>query len=271
VVETLRKVWAFVRRDFLQMASYRTNFVFSMIGILFSSLTFYFFSLLFGGKPIAALAPYGGQYFPFALVGIAFYQFLGTGIGALSESIGRAQTTGTLEALLVTPTSLTTVIFSSTIFAFLFSAARVVVFLVVGVVVFGVDLSRANVPAALFVLGLSTVNFIAIGMLSASWIMVFKGGSPTGFVFGGVSGLLGGVLFPQSVMYPWMRPLAFALPITHALEAMRRSVLLGEGLADLWQPIAALVVFTVILLPAGVVAFSLAVKRAKRTGSLVQY
>lgn len=270
-METLRKVWAFVRRDFLQMASYRTNFVFSMLGILFSSLTFFFFSRLFQGQDVAALAPYGGAYFPFALVGIAFYQFLGTGLASLSESISRAQTTGTLEALLVTPTSLTTIIFSSTIFAFFFAAVRVFVYLLFGALVFDVSLARANVPVALLVLVLATVNFLAIGMLSASWVMIFKSGSPTGFVFGGVSALLGGVLFPQSVLYPWMRPLSVVFPITHALEAMRRAVLMGEGLSELWQPIAALVVFGAILLPAGVVAFSLAVRRAKRTGSLIQY
>src|SRR5262245_12020895 len=253
------------------MASYRMNFVFSLLGILFSSLTFFFFSRLFHGQTVEALAPYGGAYFPFALVGIAFYQFLGAGLASLSESISRAQTTGTLEALLVTPTSLTTIIFSSTIFAFAFAALRVVAYLLFGALFFDVSFAHTNVPVALLVLVLSTVNFLAIGMLSASWVMVFKSGSPTGFVFGGVSALLGGVLFPQTVLYAWMRPLAVVLPITHALEAMRRAVLVGEGLSELWPSIMALVVFAAILLPAGVAAFGLAVRRAKRTGSLVQY
>jgi ABC-2 type transport system permease protein len=264
------KVWAFVKRDALQMASYRTNFVFSMMGILFSSLTFFLVSRLVRHDTVD-LAPYGGAYFPFVLVGIAFYQFLGAGLGSLSESISRAQTTGTLEALLVTPTSLTTIVFSSTIFGFFFAAIRVLVYLLLGALVFGVGLSNANVPVALFVLALSTLNFLAIGMLSASWVMVFKGGSPTGFVFGGISGLLSGVLFPVSVLYPWMRPLSAFLPLTHALEAMRRAVLVGEGFAELWPSIVALLVFAAVLLPAGVAAFSLAVRRAKRTGSLVQY
>ena len=266
----LRKVRAFVRRDFLQMASYRTNFVFSMLGILFSSLTFFFFSRLVSQDTID-LAPYGGAYFPFALVGIAFYQFLGAGLGSLSESISRAQTTGTLEALLVTPTSLTTIVFSSTIFGFVFAAVRVLVYLVLGALVFDVNFAHANVPMALFVLALSTVNFLAIGMLSASWVMIFKGGSPTGFVFGGISGLLSGVLFQRSVLYPWMRPLAAVLPLTHALEAMRGAVLMGKGFDELWPSILALLVFAAVLLPTGVAAFSLAVRRAKRTGSLVQY
>src|SRR5438093_910565 len=129
-VLTLRKVWAFVKRDFLQTASYRLNFVFSILAILFSCLTFFFSSRLLQGQDVATLRPYGGEYFPFVLIGIAFYSFLNVGLGALSESISRSQTTGTLEPLLVTPTSVTIIVLSSTLFPFLFAAVRVFVYLI---------------------------------------------------------------------------------------------------------------------------------------------
>src|SRR5207249_79762 len=188
-----------VKRDFLQTASYRLNFAFSLVGILFSCLTFYFFSRFIPEQNIPALAPYGGKYFPFALLGIAFYSFLGVGLQSLADSISRAQTTGTLEALLVTPTPVTTVIFSSTLFSFLFAAARVVVYLLFGALFFGVGLGRANLPVALLVLALSVATFTAMGMISASFVMVFKRGNPAGWVFGGVSSLFGGVIFPVDV------------------------------------------------------------------------
>ena len=227
---TLVKIWAFVKRDFLQQVSYRLNFLISLAGILLSCLTFFFFSRLIQGQQIPSLAPYGGEYFPFALVGIAFYSFLGVGLQSLAESISRAQTTGTLEALLVTPTPVTVVIFASTIFSFLFAAARVVVYLLFGALFFGVGLGRANLPVALLVLGLSIATFTALGMLSAAWVMVFKKGSPPGWVFGGVSTLFGGVIFPVASLPGWLQPVSKALPITYSLEAMRMAVLQGAGL-----------------------------------------
>ena len=268
---TLFRIWAFVKRDFLQMASYRMNFVLSLLGILFSCLTFFFFSRLLEGQKIATLVPYGGEYFPFALLGIAFYSFLGVGLQSLADSISRAQTTGTLEALLVTPTPITTIIFSSTLFSFLFAAARVVVYLLFGALFFGVSLGRANIPVALLVLAVSIATFTAMGMISASFVMVFKRGNPAGWVFGGVSTLFGGVIFPVQVLPGWLQPVSRLLPITYSLEAMRRAVLLGATFSELLPTIAALVTFAAVLMPAGVVAFSLAVRRAKRTGSLVQY
>jgi ABC-2 type transport system permease protein len=110
-----------------------------------------------------------------------------------------------------------------------------------------------------------------MGMISAAFVMVFKQGNPAGWVFGGVSSLLGGVLFPTSSLPDWLQRVSRILPLTHSLEAMRLTVLTGAGLKEVWLPIATLACFTAVLLPAGVFAFSLAVRRAKRTGSLIQY
>lgn len=268
---TLPKAWAFVKRDFLQNASYRLNSVFQLLGVLFSCLTFFFFSRFIQDQQIETLAPYGGKYFPFALVGIAFYSFLGVGLQSLSDSINTAQTTGTLEALLVTPTGITTVIFSSTLFDFLFATVRVLVYFLFGALFFGVGLDQANLPAAIVVLALSTACFTAMGMLSAAFVMIFKRGNMAGWVFGGVSSILGGVIFPVASLPSWLQPVSQLLPITHSLEAMRLAMLMGANLLELWRPLGALVLFATFLLPAGVLAFSVAVRRAKRTGSLVQY
>jgi len=205
------------------------------------------------------------------LVGIAFYSFLGVGLQSLADSISRAQTTGTLEALLVTPTDLTTIIFASTLFSFMFAAARVLVFFLFGAVFFDVSLARANIPAAIAVLVLSTICFTSMGMLSAAFVMVFKRGNPASWIFGGVSSLFGGVIFPVGILPRWLQPVSQFLPITHALEAMRLAMLKGESLVELWRPIGALALFAAILIPAGVFAFSIAVRHAKKTGSLVQY
>src|SRR5207249_3343334 len=83
---------------------------------------------------------------------------------------------------LVTPTAATIIIFSSTLFPFLFAAARVGAYLILGTLFFGVALGNANLPAALFILALSTACFTAMGMLSAAWVMVFKKGDPAGWI-----------------------------------------------------------------------------------------
>ncbi|HEX9438332.1 MAG TPA: hypothetical protein VF909_01570, partial [Roseiflexaceae bacterium] len=69
----------------------------------------------------------------------------------------------------------------------------------------------------------------------------------------------------------WLRALAQALPLTHALELMRRSLLNGEGWAELQGEMLTLIGLTALLLPLGLLACALAVRVARTDGSLSHY
>ena len=178
---------------------------------------------------------------------------------------------GTLEAMLVTPTRLSTVLLASSLWSFGFTSFQVLLYLLLGVFVFGVDLAHANLGAAAVIQALTILAFSGIGILSASFTMVFKQGDPVSFLFGSVSSLLGGVLYPIAVLPDWLRPVSYLIPLTYSLSAMRRAVLLGEPLVALATDVAPPILFGVVLLPLSFVAFQYAVKRAKIEGSLTQY
>jgi len=267
----LRKVWAFVGRDFKLQTSYRLAFFFQVFGILFSVASFYFVALLFGDAAEPHLQLYGGDYFAFVLVGIAFMRYQGVAMGTFSATIRTGQMMGTLEAMLVTPTHLFTILLSSSLWSFAFTSVQVLFYLLLGVVVFGVDLGHANVAAAAVVQILTILVFSGIGILSASFTMVFKQGDPINFLFGSVSTLLGGVLYPITVLPAWLQPASYLLPLTYSLSAMRRAILLGDPLAALMPDLLPLVLFAAVLLPLSFVAFGYAVRRAKIEGSLTQY
>lgn len=267
----LRKVWAFVRRDFKLQASYRLGFLMRVFGVLFSVASFYFVAVLFGEAAVPHLQRYGGDYFAFVLVGVAFMQYQGTAMSTFAATIRRGQMMGTLEAMLVTPTRLSTVLLASSLWSFAFTSFQVLLYLLLGVLVFGVDLGHANLGAAAVIQVLTILAFGGIGILSASFTMVFKQGDPVNFLFGSVSSLLGGVLYPITVLPDWLRPVSYLIPLTYSLSAMRRAILLGEPLAALAADVVPLILLGVVLLPLSFVAFRYAVKRAKIEGSLTQY
>ena len=267
----LAKVWAFVCRDFKLQTSYRLAFFFQVFGILFSVASFYFVALLFGDAAVPHLQLYGGDYFAFVLVGIAFMRYQGVAMGTFSATIRTGQMMGTLEAMLVTPTRLSTILLSSSLWSFAFTSLQVLFYLLLGVLVFGVDLGHANVAAAALVQILTILVFSGIGILSASFTMVFKQGDPINFLFGSVSTLLGGVLYPITVLPAWLQPVSYLLPLTYSLSAMRRAILLGDPLRALMPDLLPLVLFAAVLLPLSFVAFGYAVQRAKIEGSLTQY
>lgn len=267
----LLKPYAFIKKDLQNEISYKLSFFMQIFSIFLSVTMFFFLSKLLGNNAIPSLAKYGGNYFAFVLIGIAFSSYLDVSISSMSTKIREGQMMGTLEALVATQTSLPIIIFSSSLYSFLFTSLRVVVFLVIGVFIFKLDLSQANYTGGIIILITSILAFSSIGILSASFIMIFKRGDPVTRIFSGASWLLGGVYYPIEILPDWLTTLSHLLPITYSLEGMRFALLKGCSLHELMPSILSLLIFTVILMPISLFAFQYAVKIAKRDGSLTQY
>jgi ABC-2 type transport system permease protein len=267
----LQKIFAFIKRDFNKAISYRLSFILQFFGIFLTIFTFYFLSRLFGSATIPYLKSYGGDYFSFVLIGIAFSGYLQVSLRSLSTTIRDAQMTGTLESLLVTQTGIPTIILASSAYSFGFTSFRVIAYLFIGVFFFGVTMSWANIPAAVMILLLTISSFGCIGIISASFVMIFKQGDPISWVLTMGSILLGGIYYPITVLPGWLQKVSFFLPITHSLEGMRLTLLQGYSFDRIVNHVIFLVIFTAVMLPMSIFFFSYAIKRAKKEGSLIQY
>jgi ABC-2 type transport system permease protein len=267
----LRKVSAFFIRDFLEEMSYPMSLALQWGNILFKLVTFYFLGKLVAGAVLSQLAPYGGSYFPFVMLGLALASFQGVALTAITRNVLYGMYSGTLEAMLVTPTSLSTIVFASMLYQFSSALLEIMLYLGFGFLFFGVSLSQANLPATAVILALALLSHLPIGILSAGFILVFKRGDPITLILGHVSALLGGVYFPLQVLPQWVQAVAQCLPFTHALEGLRQAVLNGKGLGELSSQVVILSAFAVVLLPLSLAFFSWTVRQAKRLGTLSQF
>ena len=271
MILALRKPLAFVTRDFIDDTSYKLAFILRFSNVFFQVFIFFFLAQLIDGANSKHLATYGGSYFAFALIGLAFTRFFYTTLNGLRTYIRDAQLNGTLEALLATQTGALTIFGSSMLYPFLFTCMQIVVYFVLGELVFDVNITWTNLPVALIVLLLSLISFGSLGFLSAGFIIIYKRGDPVAKLATLMAPLLGGELFPVSVLPDWLQPISILLPITHALEGLRLALLQNYSLAQLSSNLLALVVFAVILTPVSIIFFQWAIKRAKVEGSLSQY
>jgi len=269
--QTLRIAWAFLKRDILSEASYRVSFILQLFNILFSVATFYFIAQLFGKAATPYLEAYGGDYFSFVLIGIAFSSYFGAGLSGFSSSIRRAQTTGTMEAMLTTPTNISTMILSSSLWQYTLTTIRVIVFLIIGSLIADLNLSEGNYAAALLILALTIITFSSIGIISASFIMIIKRGDPITWILNSMMGLLGGVYYPIAILPGGLQWLAKFLPVTYSLQAMRLALLQGASFSILAPNIIVLFLFSLVLVPLGLLSFRYAVRQAKIDGSLTHY
>lgn len=266
-----QKALAFLQRDLKSELSYRLAFFLQFFRVFFSIAVFYFISKMIGQATIPQLQPYGGDYFSFVLIGIAFSGYLGTGLSAFSSSLRTAQTTGTLEAMLSTPTRLSTVVINSSLWSYLLTTFQVLVYLSVGGLFLGVDLSGSNLGAALSVLVLTIISFSSLGILAASFTMVLKRGDPIAWLFSVVSGFLGGTYYPIEILPSWLQVLSKLLPVSYSLHGMRLALLEGASFKALKLDLLALLAFSLVLIPLSLAAFRYAVGRAKVDGSLAHY
>jgi len=259
-------LFAFFRRDYLYFSSYRMNYLVQVFGMAGLLLTIYFMGEALGR--VQAAGPGGRAYMAFLLAGIVFTEPLLVGLG-LHGSFREAQQNGTLEPLLAAPLRTAHLVLASSLFRLAHAAVRLLVMVGVAVAIFGLWRSM-NVVSALVVLVPGCLAFAGVGLVATALVVLIKRGDSLVTAFASANAILGGVFFPTVVFPAWMQPLVFLAPLSHGLNGIRLA-LAGASPAAVLPEASVLLVTAAILLPLSAVALNLALTRAKKEGSLVQY
>ncbi len=268
-----RRIWAFLARDWRLELSYRMQFFLRVLSILIVVTTLFFISKIFTGFADPRFSQWRD---PLAawLTGLAVLNYFMTGFSSLANAIRQEQVQGTLESVLMTPISVPTVIVASSAWDFVQATFFSSLYLFFGWLFFDVHY-RGSFLLALMFLVLTTVVLSCLGILSASFAMVFKRGDPFGIFLGTGSALFSGVFFPTQLINQYagsgVASISRALPPTYGLDGIRRVLIEGQSLRDVQQPLIMLLIFLIVLLPFSLWVFGRAVRKAKREGSLIQY
>jgi len=264
----MNKAWAFLKRDYLIATSYKAEFLFRLGSVVFAVPLCYF-----AGESLAlraTAAKHGGSYFAFLLIGLGLLGYLTVSLRSFTRIIRESQMMGTLEILILSPTSVTQLLVYSSLFLYIFQTVRFLSYLAGGVV-FGLPLASGNPISAIAVLALSVPAFAAFGILVAALSVIIKRSEAIGMALYTGSLLLGGVVLPVEDLPVWLQAVANALPITHSLHAMRLALFQGASLSDLVPQLVALGAFALVLLPISLGLFALAIRHNKVNGTLAQY
>ena len=92
----LRKPLAFLKRFYYEESSYKIAFLFKLFSAFFTVATLYFVAKL---VPAVNMAEYGGSYFSFVLIGVAFSSFMALLLRGFSRFIRQAQQHGRFQLL----------------------------------------------------------------------------------------------------------------------------------------------------------------------------
>jgi ABC-2 type transport system permease protein len=199
------------------------------------------------------------EFIDFFVPGIlAFVVYLLTTILTLITFVGE-RSNGTLERVLASPVTEGEVVTGYAITFGTFGILQVALLLSIAILVFNV-IVVGNVVLAFLAVAILAITCQALGILLSSLakrpeqaIQFFPFVVLPAF-------LLSGVFWPLQAIPEWLRPLAYLVPPTYAVEACRAVMLKGWGLDKIWPDLVALVIFALLFL--GLAVWSL--KRGKK-------
>jgi ABC-2 type transport system permease protein len=266
VITVLSRISALARRDLRLELSYHFQLFTTFVSMALAVVTFYFLGRLVGNAE--QLQGFRGGYFEFALLGLLVMGFSQACVNSFGRSIQSAQSDGTLEILLSTATRLPTLLTGTLVVPILFALVEAAMYLGVGWVAADLrfTLQGIGISAVLLVLTLGT--FAALGILSATVIVLTKRGDPFSSLALQGSNLLAGAMFPITVMPEALQAVSRAVPAFYGLRGVRAVLLAGATWSDVRTDVIALVVFNIVMVPTAMWALSGALRIARRTGTL---
>ncbi len=201
------------------------------------------------------------------LVGAVIWAFLGIIFEFVTETVAWERWEGTIEYTFMAPLSRSTHLFGMGAFAVLYGLIRATILFFVVAAFIGIHMPDANFAAALALLGIASVSFMGIGIMTAVLPLISpEKGAQLGFVAQGMMLAVSGVYYPVSVMPGWMQAIAKVSPATYALRGDRASIVNGAGLA--WADVWPLLVIAVFAIPVGIGVFKRGEHYAKKHGKL---
>src|SRR4030066_1334804 len=143
----LEKIYYFMKRDIISFSTYKTNIAILVMTALFGALSFAFLGSSVVSETV--LEMYNMDFTTYIVIGLAFSTYLTQSLTLIQKTINP----WALEEVLVSPTRLTTFIIGSSLWSFIWSTLVVVIYLSIGVFVFGITLS-INILGTVIVLAL---------------------------------------------------------------------------------------------------------------------
>jgi ABC-2 type transport system permease protein len=266
---SLLQVWAFLKRDYVLASASPLAYAWQVAGVVLVAPLLHYVGRLIPAS--RHLDPFGGNYFAFVVLGLAVFGFLSVATTTVGAAVRQEQTVGTLEAVMTAPLSLIALVLGAALWPLIVAFVSMLLYLIIARWAFGADLMTANLISGATILILALPSAVAVSVMGAALVLVFRLSDPITGVFTGASAVLAGVFYPTTVLPPALQRLAEFSPWTHALRAVRLAVLQGYGLGALQKELIVLLGFAAVLVPASIAVFRRALHYAKTSGTIHTY
>lgn len=206
------------------------------------------------------IVPGNPNYFEFVAPGIICMVVMMSLMTGLPHAISYEKDMGTLDGMLVAPTSRLSIILGKVMAQTVRGVVQAAIIFVLAIVLFGVVIYGSVFLVVGLVL-LTVFSFVGLGILITSFTDKEETATMVMMTLMFPMLFLSGVFFPIQQMPWYMQDLAYGLPLTYASTALRKVMVLGAGVPAVITEIAVLLGFGIVLLAIAVPMFRKAMTR----------
>jgi ABC-2 type transport system permease protein len=266
-----RKLPAFVRRDWKIALSYRAVFLADVLGLATQVIVFSFVAKLVDPGTLPVYGATVPSYLAFVVIGLVVNLTAGVLLYTVANALRQEQLTGTMEALLATPTAGATLQLGSVAYTLILVPIRAAVLLTAIGVLFGLDLELSGIAPALAVLICFLPFTWGLGLIAAGLVVTFRRGSNATGIVVTLLGLISGAVFPISLLPPALRTIAEWNPFAISIDGVRDALIGGTGWGAAGETMLRLTPLSLVGLAMGAFVFRWAMARERRRGTLGMY
>ncbi len=201
-----------------------------------------------------------------SILGLTISLMWGTGF-----SLRREQNAGTLETLMTTPMSRSTLVWGSMLHNLQHGGLGVILQLGAAIVFFGVTLDVWGILPALGIIALAVIGLQGIAFAVTCVVLLAKQGwMIVEFISSGLL-LVAPMAYPLSVLPPILQYVAYASPLTWSTEAFRGFLMNGLAYQGVVQAVFALIILDAIFFAFGALMFRYTERYVRSKGALEQF
>ncbi len=215
-------------------------------------------------NPVAVIAPFkvdtqgtvpgNMNYFSFVAPGLLMMIVMMGAMTGIPRAISHEKEIGTFDGILAAPVNEISIIFGKTIAQTVRGFIQGIIVLVIAILIFGVTI-QGSILLTFGILLLGIFSFIGLGILLTAMSNNEETATILMTVLQFPMMFLTGIFFPIQQM-PWfMQWLSQVLPLTYAVTAMRKVMILNAGVMDIMPEVAILIVFGAIMLAIAIPVF----------------
>jgi ABC-type polysaccharide/polyol phosphate export permease len=267
----MHRMLAVARAYTLGMLTYRTRTLVSLLSVLVAAIPVYFIAGALQPLASKAIASESTEYFTYLVVGSIASFVVAEAVSVIPSLVSGYITSGTLEQMLTTPIRWPSLLGGLSMYGFGWVAMRALVLLTMAWIWATSTIAWPRIVEFTAIMGLLAMAYVGVGLVAATMVLLVRSSLFIPQAVGTLSALLGTVYFPASVLPPAFAPFANMVPMTPALRAARQILLRDQPLSGLIPDIGLLAVWAIGGMLIGGACFHLALRNARRTGTLTQY